>query len=184
MITPLQTDLLKIAADKGLLALIAVIAGFWLNRILERFRAKNTYVQKLMDAKLKAYGEVSGAILAHSTQVMKLRGYIVNDSPVKLKEEMRDTLISKGYKDVLTSNNEAQASVFKNLVFLPEHISSPLLQYFDINLEITDLLTDKTAPELPNKFDTVAKKLLAQGSSVHQQIVSESNRNPFDKEGP
>ena len=180
--TPFESDLLKILIDKGLLAGILLIAGFWLNRALERFRARHTYMQKVADARLQALGEVNEALFMHSMNVQKLRNLILGEASLKLKEEIRTNLIQQGYADTAKAVTEAQATVYKHLVFLPKELSEPLLRYFDHDLEIIQLMADKTAAEFSSKFNKATEQLLAQAGEIHKQIIVEINSNPFKNE--
>lgn len=60
--TQLRQDLWKIAFDKGLLALVAIGVGFYFSRLLERYKARTTYLQKLADRRLDAFEKLATII--------------------------------------------------------------------------------------------------------------------------
>jgi hypothetical protein len=73
IMSELQKELIKILVDKGLLALIALGVAYYLNRAIERYKASNVYFQKVSEARIQAYQEISKTL---SSDYFLLQDYL------------------------------------------------------------------------------------------------------------
>src|ERR1035441_10189684 len=63
--TDRQGQLCVLVVDKALLALVVGVSAFYLNKALERHKARSVYYQKLTDEKIAAYRTLSGVLIEY-----------------------------------------------------------------------------------------------------------------------
>ena len=177
--TPLQSELLKIVVDKGLLAGIFVVVGFWFNRVLEKFRAKNTYLQKLAEARIGALADLHRAVLVHMVHVQKFQGFVARD-PRTIEPKLLTDLVAKTYSEMVRTANEMQSSVFKHMVFIPKELHEGILLYVDKSVELLDLAARRDSTEFRNNFEGLAVQLVKEGASLGGLITVGVQNNPFE----
>jgi hypothetical protein len=91
---PLPDELIKIVVDKGLLAIVIALTGFWLNKRLEAFKASNTKLSDEYKAELNKNLEEQKS--RQSVELEKLKN-----------EQIRQLAVYK-------SENDKQLEAFRN----------------------------------------------------------------------
>jgi len=93
-VTQFHQDLVKIGVDKGLLALVAVIFGYFLSRGLEKYKARNIYFQNVAERKLDGLEKLALMLQKHVFRILYLVTLLEhgpdNDRLIWLKK-MKDT---------------------------------------------------------------------------------------------
>jgi|GEM_PF-5981861 len=64
-----QRDILKIVVDKALLAVIAMLFGFYLSRLLENYRSKKSYDLFVWQQRIDAYRKAAALAHEYSTRL-------------------------------------------------------------------------------------------------------------------
>ncbi len=125
--TSIKIEILKILLDKGLLALILLVAGFYLNKIMERYRSQNTFSQKLAEAKIQAYLEVSKSLSELFFQIKSLADILetVHLSLVQNTANLDASLddLDDVAKKFSIKYYETSAIIGKNLVFISPDVA-------------------------------------------------------------
>ncbi len=188
-------EFLKIFFDKGLLAVVIGIAGYSLNKALEKFKASNTYNQRLSEARIQAYLETS-KILAD--QVFLIRR-ILDDLNLlqNFIERRKDTekamkFYTETGKKYIDNFYEAAAICSKNLPFFSTELTSQLQKHalklnayskqsqgvFPTREEL--LLEETTSFEQRLILQEESARELAENLSYIQDLMKqEINKNPF-----
>lgn len=175
--TPFQQDITKIILDKGLLAIVVAIAGFYLNRVLERFRARYAYAQTLSEAKLHAYRDLGDAILQFSVETLNFSRMLQPGRwPSQGKPGFEEEL-NRQIESVKRKRENAFKVISSNLIFLGPDLHGELISYLQ---SASKLL--KEAPRKPEQlasFETRADEFDLKTSELQKKLSMELHKNPF-----
>ncbi len=173
-----EKQLLILILDKGLLALVIAILGFYAKRYLDRLSSQNAYRQKLAEERLRAYKDIS-RVIAHQLNLMgrvpaplmRLRdnelhnGGSTQEEKTKLEDEFTET-----YNLLVESYRTDMPKLHADIIFISREISDLLVEYipaFAAFMSIPSKMRRGESPLLPEPG------LLDIGSRIQQAITNE-----------
>ena len=152
--TTFQQDLIKVALDKLLLGVIAAIFGFFLSRLLEDYRAKNSYTLALLQQRNTACRELMPLVVAHHTQVLAVWAMLqtmCDKHPEKpTKEEMKP-----GY-DYVEHYKLFKTQTAALVPFVGGSVAEHLTAYLNEVGVVADLIKGKTPDKRPTEEGLIA----------------------------
>ena len=173
----MREDIAKILLDKGLLALVVAIAGWFLNRALEKFKAQYAYAHMLSEAKLRAYRELGDALFQFRVHTMSLARMV--------QPGLWPTQGTNGFEEELDLQTktvkENREIIFRvisgNILFLRQDLEIAVNAY----LETAGKLL-KSIPRAAHQLAEFQQSVAAFDSSateLQKILADELHRNPF-----
>jgi hypothetical protein len=116
MLTPLQTDLIKLVVDKLIIGLILVGFGLFVSRKLEQFKSRQGLELSINNRRVQALGEVVAAVADYEftlNRVAQLGTEAVSLSPEHYRRKIREcrseiemTALLQQMRDELTASGD------------------------------------------------------------------------------
>lgn len=147
--TDYQQEILKIVLDKALLGLIAMGFGFYLSRLLEKFRAKKSYELFVWQQRIDACRQASKILTDHYYDLIALYDLIE-----KVFEKHPETLSDEEAKPAyeFIENYKRFERELKSLTpFFTTKIVDAIGNYLDKSGEVTNIIKDESKSSLPQK---------------------------------
>lgn len=126
-LTSFQQDLLKIALDRGFLALIAVLFGWYLSRLADRYRAGHAYFGVLAQKRIEAYQTLAELLGVQVAAVSGLLFVLQEErrSPSSSAEDSGEKL-EAAYRDFVASHERTKAPLIRNSILLTKEVADAL----------------------------------------------------------
>lgn len=171
---PLAADLLKIIVDKLLLGLIAVGFGYYLSRLLEDYRTRNTYRLSLLSQRNEACKSVVSIITIHHERVIELRRVLkrVIDS-ARPNEESMDADLKVG-EEYIQSHAKLLTQISPYLPHLSFSIAEALNSYIDKANAVSGIVVGKTKLEDFPTEEKINEALMRLLVAYHETIISDA----------
>lgn len=165
-----QKQLVVLALDKGLLALILAILAFLAKRYLDRLNAQTTYRQRLADERIRAYKEISRIVAEQGVMVAWLRG--IFDHPHDTREQREEIMEEYlAHRAKMVDNWRIEmAKMQAEMPFVSSHVADKLIAYVDSYTRFRDFIHSVTSETPPNfvEFLKIQSGLQhAIGSEIH-----------------
>jgi hypothetical protein len=182
---PLMSDrlfeLVKLFIDKGLLALLLLMAGFLINKAIERHRAKHVYYQKLSETKMEAYREVSLALSQELLEVKKIIGMIeeyLKPTPDSKEDIWNEVLkLSLRYFEL---SDDHLVSITKNTYFFSPALTNLLTNNSKVLSEFAGLIrATKEGGSTWTRLKELGDSLLDNVSRIQYTMAEELWKDPF-----
>lgn len=180
-----QQEIVKILLDKGILGLIVGFGAYFLNKSIEKYKAKNTYYQKLSEAKIQAYKELHGALGMINLRILEF-SYRSLPAPTDKDEVKKEkySVLESLYQANVVSNIPY---ILMNMSFFSESVDKSIDKYID---ELTDLIKDmKSYLKANQNIDTkkLNEKIYARSEvldKTHEDVCTKLKEeiivSPFD----
>ncbi|MDQ3816360.1 MAG: hypothetical protein M3362_01560 [Acidobacteriota bacterium] len=177
----LTKELIKIVADKGLLALIVLGVAFYLNRAIERYKAKNVYYQKLSDTRLEVYRELSKLVTAQTENLMAIIRFSTDAEKLKTKEhaELVDEVMQL-HEKLRLSHDATRLASLENSVFLSPSLMDALQNSLDLTHGLNRLLLNPEQIGNPENLKDVGEISKDCWANVQKTLRKEINKSPFE----
>lgn len=145
----LQNDLLKIVIDKALLALIAMTFGYYLSRLLERYRARKSYELFVWQQRVDACRRAIKLVTGDHEALMGLYDMLVRLAE-KHPERLTDEEAKPGY-DFVENYKEFEREIKSLIPFLPGEVVTAVGSYLDEASKVTDIVKGRFDRGKPTK---------------------------------
>lgn len=192
-----QLELLKILLDKGLLAIILVCVGYYLNRAIEKYKAKNIYFQNVSQARIQAYRDVSKVLSKEFFQLQKVKHQILSYHKAiekyperKEKEENQNSILLEMKSDLLKMKDENQENIIilsMNSIFFSPEVRKAITECFSRFSDVLDLETNLFSNEdsqknelLFTKIENGHENLMESFSALYMKLQDDIRISPFD----
>ena len=168
-------EVLKIIISNGLFGLIVVGVTFFLNKRMEIFRAENSYIQKLAEARINAYEEIAELLGKIQFTI------IVYDDIMKNKGKETDfyetaQLVQSKLGNFVNDYAALALKVLKYNMHIPSNTMDTLNGFLNFINPMADFFYNPTA-ETAKAVDT--KKLFLAWKAVHDAVAQDVKTNPY-----
>jgi hypothetical protein len=176
-----EFEIVKILLDKGLLGAIAVGAGYYFSRAIERYKAVQVYEQSLAEKRIEAFREVGSVLGAELVSVMSLA--------LVLPEVRSGNEVAKGrYKTLVdqlqSSVSECQSLMGRHFLLLSEDARVALVKYNnDIVAFLATLKDELKHEDLSGELEAMKNRCAVSLRGLMNILDSGVQFNPFKKGG-
>lgn len=168
-----QQDVIKIVLDKALLGLIAMAFGYYLSRLLERYRARKSYELFIWQQRVDACIRTAKLITEHHDSLMGLYETLHRLAD-KHPEPLTDEEAKPGY-DYVESYKEFQRKLTSLSPLFPVELASVVIAYLDETSRVTDIVKGKFERGMPSE-----EELLMALARFHQACGAVIAAGPFE----
>lgn len=149
--TQFQSDLVKIILDKGLLTLILVGFSFYLNRLIEKFRARNNYEQKISEHRIDAYKEILFSIHEYDTAIYNcLQAFKEIENKTMKGADVELKTYEPQVMGIVTKYDDMKSALQRNSLFLSGNVINGLNKFIEHRSELKRAITSGNPSEFRN----------------------------------
>ncbi len=172
-----EFELLKLGID----ALLILIAGYLVNKAIEKSRAKHIYYQKLSETKIQVYREVSQTLSREFLEVTKIIGMIQEYLKVTSdsKEEIWDEIVKLSLR-YFEFSEDHNVSITKNTFFFSPALTSLLTDNSKLVDEFVGLIrATKEGESTFTRLNELENSLRDSVSRIQRTMAEELWKDPF-----
>ena len=152
--SPLTIDLLKILVDKLLLGIVAAGFGYYLSRLLEDYKFRNSYRLALLTQRNDACKATVGIVVAHHSRVAELQRLIHRVQRSDRPDEQRMEADMQVGKEYIESHGSLITQLSPYMTHLSYQMMESLNRYIEITNRVSGAINQETSPhDLPDEND-------------------------------
>lgn len=187
----LQAELLKILIDKGLLAIALMCVGFYLSKAIEKYKANNTYFQKVSEARIQAYRDISRELSSGYFQIQDINHLLASYVNSIDSSQDRKKVLTKLQSAILKQRDslaESRVVLSANQLFYTPELLAAVTNYLNMSSSASEVLLKLPLPllsdssEIDGYFKLMAeseKKLSSAFADLHLKLQDEIKTSPF-----
>ena len=168
-----QKEIIMTLLDKGLLAIILLILAFHSNKILEKFKAKNIYLQKLAEYRIEIYQEIAAMTMDAKTVTNGFINDVLSYNENKLDiGQLKDSM-----DNMFKSHENLQKSISKSHAHISTELLNLLQKLVGISASTMNLSNKSVKESKQHELTNEAKKIYNELSiDIIQRIRLEINK--------
>jgi len=147
--TEFGKDIIKIILDKGLLGLIGLILGYYISRLLERYRANKSYELFVWQQKVDACQRVAKIMTEHYDSAIDIYNELLK-MPAEQAEQMTIKDL-KFYTEIKDKHNLVRDEIRRLIPLLPPEIQGASTMLMNQLNRIIKRKPGDSIKEMPNK---------------------------------
>lgn len=174
-------DVAKLLVDKGLLALIVAGAAYYLNRAIERYRATNTYAQKLAEAQFEAYKTIARTIGEQHLQIHRVVTILADDKDKRDPERWAAELVT-AWREIIDSYLGQTTAISANMIFCSDDVAALLVQFQSAYADFRGAFQTEPDDDSVTRLAAAVRELQQWWPRIGNALTREVHRNPFATE--
>jgi len=147
--TEFQQDLFMIILDKVLIGLIAVAFGYYLSRLLERYRTRKSYELFVWQQRVDACQKAAKLITEHHNLTIGLHDMLQRIA-TKYPEQISDEEAKPGY-DFIEKYEIFKKEMQSLTILLPAEVALAMMAYMNETGKVTDVIKGKFDQGIPTQ---------------------------------